>query len=217
MNADLIATNIFESIGFNVSSESLQGSFAGVAGLLGTKDSQFSGWQDVGVQYHFEEALALRTLVIEMEYRCQLVSKIAALTNASSKSSDLLTSEIITRMSIQALLIARERAFFSGSKKDLSNDDATLIHNARSKEYGDLVKRSLLCTDPIPVGNFQLGLPRNHPSTDLLAMMADHIGKTLDIDRDDLSGTGPLNAILLEMAIWQKYNWIFRNSVEQLR
>jgi hypothetical protein len=104
-----------------------------------------------------------------------------------------------------SLTRAVQRARIVGSPGEISAEDATAIFNSQVLRYEALVNASVQDTRPIPVKDFQLGLSREHPWTELLCYGADNLCEGLIIENQ----MRPLTEILMQLALSQIQNGLY--------
>ncbi len=185
--------------------ERLAQSFLGIAWKIGLPPPQvgagMSPWSAVSIRYHYEEALVFRFWAMQAELKFGYVSKIMDLTEAELlvpvRASGIAPLDVLRAMTQWALSRAGQRARAVGSQGIISIDEAVTIYNARVTRYEALVSASVLESRPIPIADFQLGLRRDHPWTELLCFCADNLADSLNLDDE----WRPIAGLVLQQAV----------------
>jgi hypothetical protein len=201
---DTIATSLFGSAGFRPTLESLDETFLVTTGIA---------WSQVSAKYHFEEAIIIKCLMIEIEYMTGAVTSVieglGAHPDWRGRVLGLTPAKVFQAMSWRALPLALERATVAGSVNGLSEQQASEIHNIRMREYSQLVKASAGSTEPLPTIGFQIGFPKTHPTGALLNSFADNLSSAAVAQ----SERRVLSQALFQLAVASKRNELLAQSV----
>ena len=170
-------------------------------------------WETVKVRYHFEEAIIIKSLMVELEYVAGVVTAIinglGSQPGWGEQAHGVTASSVFQTMSLNALPMARERAALSKAAGVLSNDAATEIHNARMKQYAEPIRSSAQCSEPIPTSGFGMGYLQSHPTGALLGIFADNLCEALEVGEELSAIAHPI----LQVAVMKKRSYLMQKSV----
>lgn len=199
--AEQVAHYAFQGLGCQMTYESLEKSYLGIAWSMGCV-SPPADWKAISAYYHYEEVVSLIFLAMEAELLAGYLSKLMTATEVELgievRESGLTPADVLRSMVQWSYAHAAHRAHVAGAMDNLAPDKTNSLFDARSPRYRSLVEAAVTDASAIQIKDFQFGLSREHPWTAFVCDISDNLCSTLNLEND-----GP-SALILQLAIAQK-------------